>query len=52
MDNKVKERMVVMPADKQGIYSQQEINEAAISITHSCVVFVYMNSDSAVTIYF
>ncbi len=34
VNNKVEERMVIMPADEQGIYSQKEIKDATVFIIH------------------
>jgi hypothetical protein len=36
--NKIEKRMVIIPADKQGINPQQEINNAAVFAIH--VLFV------------
>ena len=34
MNDEKKDRMIVMPADEQGIYTKQKINNATISATH------------------
>ena len=34
MDNEVQDRMVIMPADKQGVYTKQEIQDAAVFTIH------------------
>lgn len=34
MNDEVQKRMVVMPADEQGVYTQQEIDDTAVSVIH------------------
>jgi len=41
MDNQVKNGMVIMPADQQGINTEQKINNATVFATHKTVFYIF-----------